>query len=112
MRTAVWTGDTRDTRPTADGGLTEIPHCTSLNFEQPWTIHDLRQTARSLLSRAGVSSEIAERVLGHAIPGIEGVYNRHAYTKEKAEALAKLAAVIEQIINPPEQTNVVPLRAS
>jgi hypothetical protein len=45
-------------------------------------------------------------------PGIEGVYNRRAYKKEKAEALAKLAAVIEQIINPPEQTNVVPLRAS
>ena len=50
--------------------------------------------------------------LGHAIPGIEGVYDRHAYTKEKAEALAKPAAMIEQIINPPEQTNVVPLRAS
>jgi integrase len=33
-----------------------------------WQLHDLRRTARSLMSRAGVSSEHAERVLGHAIP--------------------------------------------
>jgi integrase len=34
-----------------------------------WTLHDLRRTARSLMSRAGVSSEHAERVLGHVIGG-------------------------------------------
>src|SRR5262249_11247667 len=55
-----------------------------------WTIHDLRRTARSLLSRAGVSSEHAERVMGHAIGGVEGVYDRHSYRDEKAEALARL----------------------
>ena len=32
-----------------------------------WQMHDLRRTARSLMSRAGVPSEHAERVLGHAI---------------------------------------------
>ena len=36
-----------------------------------WHIHDLRRTARSLLSRAGVQSEHAKRVLGHAIGGVE-----------------------------------------
>jgi len=30
-----------------------------------WTLHDLRRTARSLMSRAGVPADIAERVLGH-----------------------------------------------
>jgi integrase len=43
-----------------------------------WTVHDLRRTARSLMSRAGVPSEHAERVLGHVIGGVEGVYNRHS----------------------------------
>jgi hypothetical protein len=33
---------------------------------------DLRRTARSKLSRL-VRPDIAERVLGHAIPGIKGV---------------------------------------
>jgi integrase len=63
-----------------------------------WRLHDLRRTARSLMSRAGVQSEYAERVLGHVIPGIEGVYNRHQYTDEKAAVLTKLAALIKQIV--------------
>jgi hypothetical protein len=73
-------------------------------------LHDLRRTARSLMSRAGVPSEHAERVLGHIIPGVEGTYNRHAYSDEKAVALARLAALIETIINPPADSNVVVLR--
>ena len=62
-----------------------------------WTLHDLRRTARSLMSRAGVSSEHAERVLGHVIPGIEGTYDRHAYSDEKADALRRLASLISDI---------------
>lgn len=52
-----------------------------------------------MLSRAGVSSEHAERVLGHTIAGVEGVYDRHAYSDEKADALKQLAALIEEIVN-------------
>ena len=62
-----------------------------------WRFHDLRRTARSLMSRAGVQSEHAERVLGHAIGGVEGIYDRHSYDAEKAAALQKLATLIEQI---------------
>jgi integrase len=68
----------------------------------PWVLHDLRRTARSLMSRAGVSSDHAERVLGHAIAGIEGIYDRFHYSDEKAEALKQLAHLIETIINPPK----------
>jgi integrase len=66
-----------------------------------WTLHDLRRTARSLMSRAGVRSDIAERVLGHEQPGVAGVYDRHTYLEEKAEALTKLAALVRDIVNPP-----------
>ena len=74
-----------------------------------WTLHDLRRTARSLMSRAGVLSEHAERVMGHAQPGVQGVYDRHAYFDEKAAALAKLAALIERIAHP-SSAQVVSLR--
>lgn len=68
------------------------------NFHQDsWTVHDLRRTARSLMSRAGVPPHIAERVLGHAIQGVEGTYDRHDYRAEKAEALAKLADLVVEI---------------
>jgi hypothetical protein len=62
------------------------------------------------MSRAGVRPDIAERVLGHVIGGVEGVYDRHSYFDEKADALRKLAALIESIVNP--QENVVPLRGT
>jgi integrase len=65
---------------------------------EPWTIHDLRRTARSLMSRAGVRSDIAERVMGHAIKGVEGVYDRHSYTAEKGAALKSLSDIIREIV--------------
>ena len=72
-----------------------------------WTIHDLRRTARSLMSRAGVSSDHAERCLGHVIGGVAGVYDRHRYSDEMLLAYEKLATLIEHIVNP--VANVVPL---
>ena len=77
---------------------------------EPWTLHDLRRTARSLMSRAGVRPDIAERVLGHVIKGVEGIYDRHAYTEEKAHALRVLASLIENITNPPAN-NVVNIKS-
>jgi integrase len=73
-----------------------------------WQLHDLRRTARSLMSRVGVRPDIAERVLGHAIKGVEGIYDRHAYREEKAFALKALAGLIEQIVNPAD--NITPMR--
>lgn len=67
----------------------------------PWVLHDLRRTGRSLMSRAGVPSDIAERVLGHVIPGVRGTYDRHAYFDEKRDALEKLAAMLDRILHPP-----------
>jgi integrase len=75
---------------------------------KPWTIHDLRRSARSLMSRAGVPSEHAERVMGHAITGVKGVYDRFEYRGEKADALARLASLIDGIVHP--KPNVVPMR--
>jgi integrase len=74
---------------------------------KPWVIHDLRRSARSLLSRAGVATEHSERVLGHAIPGIRGVYDRFSYREEKADALRRLAQLIDGIVHP--RQNVVPM---
>jgi integrase len=73
-----------------------------------WTLHDLRRTARSLMSRAGVPSDHAERCLGHVMGGIRGTYDRHEYLNEKRHAFEALASLIEQIVDP--QPNVTRLR--
>jgi hypothetical protein len=77
--------------------------------EQPWVLHDLRRTAKSLMARAGVRPDINERVLGHVIKGVEGIYDRHEYREEKAHALRALAGLIESILSP-QGGNVVKLR--
>jgi integrase len=67
-----------------------------------WKLHDLRRTAKSLMQRAGTLPHISERVLGHVIGGVEGVYDRHSYREEKAHALKALASLIENILAPTE----------
>jgi integrase len=74
-----------------------------------YRLHDLRRTSRSLLSRAGVNPDIAERCLGHALPAIRATYDRHRYLDEMAHAFEALATLIERIVNPPA-ASVIPLR--
>jgi len=77
----------------------------------PWRLHDLRRTARSLMSRARVDSDIAERVLGHALPGMRGVYDRFEYLAEKRDTLERLAGLLETIIDR-ETSNLLRLRTA
>jgi integrase len=74
-----------------------------------WTLHDLRRSGRTLMARAGVDPDHAERALGHAIGGVRGTYDRHRYRDEMLHAFEALAAQIERIINP--QENVTPFKA-
>jgi integrase len=73
-----------------------------------WTVHDLRRTARSLMTQAGIPPDHAERALGHALGGVRGVYDRHSYFEEKLRAFEALAAHIARVIHP--NPNVVPMR--
>jgi integrase len=73
-----------------------------------WTLHDLRRTARSLLSRSGVHPDISERCLGHAIGGVRGVYDRHDFHEQMLHAFEALAAQIERIVG--ARDNVVAMR--
>lgn len=74
-----------------------------------WTLHDLRRTARTLMVRANVRPDVAERVLGHVIGGVAGVYDRHDYLAEKRHALEALAGEVRRILAEPPG-NVVPIR--
>jgi integrase len=85
-----------------DAKLAEIRKAAGRPAMKHWTFHDLRRSCRSLLSRAGVSPDHAERILGHAIPGVRGTYDRHEYADEKRDALEKLSALAERILHPDE----------
>jgi len=96
---------------TAMGGYQRHKHSIdAASGVSGWVIHDLRRTARSLLSRAGVASDHAERCLGHVIGGVRGVYDRHEYFEEKAKAFEALSQQVQRIVDP--QKNVVAMRRS
>lgn len=93
----VFTTDGRGPVTTFSTGKASIDEACGVTG---WTFHDLRRTARTLLSRAGVDADTAERCLGHAIGGVRGVYDRHKYEEQMKVAFEKLANMIEQIIDP------------
>jgi integrase len=75
-----------------------------------WRLHDLRRTARSLMSRAGVAPDVAERCLAHALGGVRGTYDRHSFHSEKAHAFEALASLIERTVNPTDNVVAMPDR--
>lgn len=75
-----------------------------------WTLHDLRRTGRSLMSRAKVPSDHAERAMGHVIGGIRETYDRYEYLEEKRDALEKLSALLVEILN--SEVSVVQMAAA
>jgi integrase len=81
-----------------DKTITELRTKAEREPMPAWTLHDLRRTARSLMSRAGIPSDHAERALGHVMGGVRGVYDRHAYDEEKKRAFVALAAQIDHIL--------------
>jgi integrase len=72
-----------------------------------WGLHDLRRSARSLMSRARVAPHVAELTLGHMQKGVLATYDLHEYRDEKADALRRLAALVLGIVSPVD--NVVAL---
>lgn len=68
-----------------------------INMEH-WSLHDLRRTARTNWSSI-TSRDIAEMMLGHVLPGVQGVYDKHAYMDEKREAYEKWWDRLQTLVN-------------
>jgi integrase len=75
-----------------------------------FTLHDLRRTAASQMTSAGIPRLTVSKVLNHAESGITAVYDRHSYDQEKRQALDCWASSIERIIEP-DNYNVVKINA-
>jgi len=64
-------------------------------------VHDLRRTCRSLLAANNVPSHVAERCLNHKLRGVEGIYDRYDYFKERKQALNLIADQIAPLVGSP-----------
>jgi integrase len=70
-----------------------------------WTLHDLRRTVRTGMSKLGVKPHVAELVLNHVAhrSGVVGIYDHHDYQPEIAEALTKWEAHLLAIVSSAER---------
>lgn len=75
----------------------------------PFTLHDLRRTARTQLAKLGIRREVAERCLNHKLRGVEGTYNQHDYFAERRSALETWAALIVEMET--GKKRVVPIKS-
>ena len=77
-----------------------------------WTLHDCRRTFATGLQRLGFPVEFAEACLNHLSgtrAGVAGIYGRHDYASEKAQALAAWARHVDQVASS-KPASVVTLR--
>lgn len=89
-RTGPFVFSTRGDRPISPGSRQKDRIGEAADVSD-WRFHDLRRTAATRMTEAGISRFIVERVLGHADKGVTAVYDRNAYRVEKREALTILA---------------------
>jgi integrase len=86
-------------------------HWREMGLAEKFTPHDLRRTLRTRLAEIGVDDVVAERVLGHKLQGVMGIYNRHGYDTEKRQALMhwemRLSEIIGKAVTRPD--NVISL---
>ncbi len=85
-----------------DSEIAKLRDDTGRDSMPRWTLHDLRRSGRSLMSRAKVPSDHAERVLGHVIGGVRETYDRYQYLEEKRDALTRLSNLVQEIIKQPQ----------
>lgn len=77
-----------------------------------FTPHDTRSTAKGHMRNMGISREISEIALNHALKGMEAIYDVREEIPERREALTKWADfIIACETGRPAPSNVIPLRA-
>jgi integrase len=75
-----------------------------------WRVHDLRRTGVTTLAALGFDSIVVDKLLAHQpgkLRGVAGVYQRHDFARERAQALDAWAAHVAGAAT----DNVIPMRA-
>ena len=62
------------------------------------TVHDLRRTATTHMSKHGLGKEVRSRILNHKDLSVDAIYDRYAYFEEKAEALQGWHAYLKGLL--------------
>jgi integrase len=76
---------------------------------EPFTVHDLRRTASTLLHEAGFNSDWIEKCLAHEQRGVRAIYNRAEYADQRRTMMQAWADMLDEWIRNGGKV-VVPVR--
>ncbi len=72
----------------------ELIHADGQTFD-PFTVHDLRRTASTLLHESGFNSDWIEKCLAHEQGGVRAVYNKAEYADQRRGMLQAWADMVD-----------------
>ncbi|MBK6403155.1 MAG: tyrosine-type recombinase/integrase [Rhodocyclaceae bacterium] len=85
----------------------KVVHDRGEDFD-PFTVHDLRRTASTLLHEAGFNSDWIEKCLAHEQRGVRAIYNKAEYAEQRRTMLQAWADMLDAWIK--NGASVVPIR--
>jgi integrase len=85
----------------------KVVHDRGEDFD-PFTVHDLRRTASTLLHEAGFNSDWIEKCLAHEQRGVRAIYNKAEYSEQRRAMLQAWADMLDAWIK--NSASVVPIR--
>jgi integrase len=65
-------------------------------------LHDLRRTARTIMSRCGVAEDIAELAIGHLRRGLVRTYNKDSAWEARVDAFERVGDHVAKIVAMPD----------
>ncbi len=85
----------------------KVVHDRGEDFD-PFTVHDLRRTASTLLHEAGFNSDWIEKCLAHEQRGVRAIYNKAEYAEQRRTMLQAWADMLDAWIK--NSASVVPIK--
>jgi integrase len=86
--------------------IAKLRQASGVNFR----LHDLRRTARTLMSRLGVAEDLAELAIGHVRTDLIARYNKDDAWTGRRNAFTRVSDHVATLIGAREGAAVIPLR--
>jgi len=86
--------------------LRNLRRASGVNFR----LHDLRRTARTLMSKLGVAEDIAELAIGHVRADLVARYNKDEAWESRRDAFTRVSDHVASLIGARAGAEVVALR--
>lgn len=99
----------RRIEPTPMSGWTQLVNRLVSSSGVKMTLHDLRRTCRTLMSRCGIPKDDGELAIGHVQQALVRTYNKDTAWSARVAAFAAVSKHISTLLEPLDTSGCVPM---